>query len=63
MVRYSQCKTKNLSDCRVLEGDDTCTNCARVGSASCDSFGYNESAVQRMVARKRQLDREQREAD
>lgn len=63
MVRCSRCKTKNLPDCRVPEGDDTCTNCSSVNSASCDSFGYDESAVQRVVARKRQLDKEQKEAD
>jgi chaperonin cofactor prefoldin len=30
---------------------------------SCDSFGNAESSIQRVLSRKRQLDKEQREAD
>ena len=63
MVRCSCCEEKKLPDCRVPEGDDTCTNCSAVANRSCDCFGYDESSIQRVVARKRQLDKEQREAD
>jgi len=63
MVRCSRCEEKKLPDCRVPDGDDTCTNCSAVASRSCDCFGYDESSIQRVVARKRQLDKEQREAD
>ena len=63
MVHCSRCETKGLTNCVVPEGDDTCTNCQGVAGQSCDSFGFDDSAIQRVVSRKQQLDKEQREAD
>lgn len=63
MVRYSRYEEKKFFDYRIPEGDDTYTNCSTVTSRSYDCFGYNESFIQYIVARKRQLDKEQREAD
>ncbi|KAK4149418.1 hypothetical protein C8A00DRAFT_37987 [Chaetomidium leptoderma] len=62
MVRCSRCKENKIPDCRVPPGDDTCVSCARVGSASCDSFGYDDSAVRHLVDQKRRLDAKEAEA-
>jgi hypothetical protein len=63
MVRCTRCKEKQIPDCRVPPGDDTCVSCSRVGNASCDSFGYDDSAVRILVERKRRLDVEEAEAN
>ncbi|KAK4148334.1 hypothetical protein C8A00DRAFT_39155, partial [Chaetomidium leptoderma] len=63
MVRCTRCKEKGLPDCRVPPGDDVCSACARVNNTSCDSFGYDSSAVHLVLSQKRKLDKEQAEAD
>jgi hypothetical protein len=59
MVTCSRCKDRKLPDCLVAESSDSCGNCLAAGNTSCDAWGYDDAAVQRLVAQKNQLDREE----
>jgi hypothetical protein len=61
MVKCTRCKEKKLATCKATDNSDVCGNCLSVGNHSCDAFGYHDSAVERMVIEKRNLDREEQE--